>query len=95
MIITGDDFTGIIELKDFLRTQFEMKDLGIASYFLGLKILSDSDGYYLSLELNMLLIFSLELGSLLTRLAPLLSSKIYGLPLWMAHDFQMLPSTIS
>ena len=28
MIITGDDHSGIKELKDFLSQQFEMKDLG-------------------------------------------------------------------
>ena len=27
MIITGDDLSGIQELKDFLSQQFEMKDL--------------------------------------------------------------------
>ena len=48
MIITGADLSSIVELKDFLRTQFEMKDLGTASYFLGLEILSNSNGYYLS-----------------------------------------------
>ncbi|KAL6350596.1 hypothetical protein AAG906_022306 [Vitis piasezkii] len=34
MIITGDDLSGIQELKDFLSQQFEMKDLGHLSYFL-------------------------------------------------------------
>ena len=33
MIITGDDLSGIQELKDFLSQQFEMKDLGHLSYF--------------------------------------------------------------
>ena len=46
----------------------------------------------ISLKLNMLLIFSLGQSSLIARLPPLLSSKIYGLPLWMAHHFQMSPS---
>ena len=36
MIITGDDLIDIQELKDFLSQQFEMKDLGHLSYFLGL-----------------------------------------------------------
>ena len=48
MIITGDDITGISELKKSLSQHFEMKDLGRLSYFLGLEVLSDSDGYYLS-----------------------------------------------
>ena len=35
MIIIGDDFSGIQELKNFLSQQFKMKDLGLAtSWFL-------------------------------------------------------------
>ena len=48
MIITGDDITGIQELKQFLSQHFEMKDLGPLSYFLGLEISSSSNGYYLT-----------------------------------------------
>jgi hypothetical protein len=47
MIITGDDITGIQELKQFLSQHFEMKDLDRLSYFLGLEI-SSFDGYYLT-----------------------------------------------
>ena len=48
MIITGDDFSGIQELKDFLSQQFEMKDLGHLSYFLGLEITHSTDGLYIT-----------------------------------------------
>ncbi|XP_047328433.1 uncharacterized mitochondrial protein AtMg00810-like [Impatiens glandulifera] len=48
MIITGDDTNRIRDLKNFLHQQFEMKDLGQLSYFLGLEIASDKSGYYLS-----------------------------------------------
>uniref|UniRef100_A0A2N9GWD9 Integrase catalytic domain-containing protein n=1 Tax=Fagus sylvatica TaxID=28930 RepID=A0A2N9GWD9_FAGSY len=48
MIITGDDTAGICDLQKFLSQQFEMKDLGILSYFLGLEVTYSSDGYYLS-----------------------------------------------
>jgi hypothetical protein len=48
MIITGDDISGIQELKDFLSQNFEMKDLGHLSYFLGLEITSFDDGFYLT-----------------------------------------------
>ncbi|PNX59102.1 hypothetical protein L195_g059521, partial [Trifolium pratense] len=48
MIITGDDSIGIEELKKFLCEHFEMKDLGPLSYFLGLEVLSSSDGLFLS-----------------------------------------------
>ena len=47
MIITGDDVQGI-DLKCFFGQHFEMKDLGPLSYFLGLKVSSSSDGYYLT-----------------------------------------------
>ena len=48
MIITSDDLNGIQELKDFLSQQFEMKDLGHLSYFLGLEITHSTDGLYIT-----------------------------------------------
>jgi hypothetical protein len=48
MIITGDDLSGIQELKDFLSRNFGMKNLGHLSYFLGLEIISSDDGFYLT-----------------------------------------------
>ncbi|KAL9267548.1 Retrovirus-related Pol polyprotein from transposon RE1-like protein [Drosera capensis] len=48
MIITGDNIYGIQKLKEFLSAQLEMKDLGMNSYFLGLKVSKSSTGYYLS-----------------------------------------------
>ena len=48
MIITGDDLNGIQKLKDFLNQQFEMKDLGDLSYFLGLEIIHSTDGLYIT-----------------------------------------------
>ena len=47
MIITGDDLCGIQELKDFLSQQFEMKDFGHLSYFLGFEITHSTDGLYI------------------------------------------------
>ena len=48
IIITGDNLNGIQELKDFLSQQFEMKDLGHLSYFLGLEITHSTDGVYIT-----------------------------------------------
>ena len=48
MIIIGDDLSGIQELKDFLSQQFEMKDFGHLSYFLGLEITHSTDGLYIT-----------------------------------------------
>ena len=48
MIITGDDLSGIQELKDFLSQQFKMKDLEHLSYFLGLEITHSTDGLYIT-----------------------------------------------
>ena len=48
MIITGDDLSGIQELKDFLSQQFEMKDLGHLKYFLGLEIIHSTYGLYIT-----------------------------------------------
>ncbi|XP_017699363.2 uncharacterized mitochondrial protein AtMg00810-like [Phoenix dactylifera] len=43
-----DNKDGIQYLKDTLQSSFHMKDLGLASYFLGLEISKNSQGYFLS-----------------------------------------------
>ena len=48
IIITDDDLSGIQELKDFPNQQFEMKDLGHLSYFLGLEITHCTIGLYIT-----------------------------------------------
>ncbi|GKV19336.1 hypothetical protein SLEP1_g29614 [Rubroshorea leprosula] len=48
MIITRDDVAGVEELKQSLSQKFEMKDLGVLSYFLRLEVTSSDDGYLLS-----------------------------------------------
>ena len=48
MIIIDNNLSGIQELKDFLYQQFEMKDLGHLSYFLGFEITHSTDGLYIT-----------------------------------------------
>ena len=48
MIITGNGLNGIQEVKDFLSQQFEMKDLGHLSYFLGLEITHFTNEIYIT-----------------------------------------------
>ena len=38
MIVTGDDKEEILRLKDYLATDFEMKDLGGLKYFLWIEV---------------------------------------------------------
>ena len=71
MIITGDDLSGIQELKDFLSQQFKMKDLGHFNYFLGLEITYSTDGLYITQ--------SKYASDLLSR-ARLTNSKIVNTP---------------
>uniref|UniRef100_A0A3Q7G1E8 Reverse transcriptase Ty1/copia-type domain-containing protein n=1 Tax=Solanum lycopersicum TaxID=4081 RepID=A0A3Q7G1E8_SOLLC len=48
MIITGDDIVDISQVKEFLSTNFERKDLGSLNYFLGIKLLASDNGVSLS-----------------------------------------------
>ena len=71
MIITGDDLSGIQELKAFLSQQFEMKDLGHLSYFLDLEITHSTDGLYIT---------QAKYASELLSRAGLTDSKTVGTP---------------
>lgn len=48
IVITGPSITAINTLKEFLHTQFKLKDLGNLKYFLGLEIARSSTGIILS-----------------------------------------------
>jgi hypothetical protein len=84
MIITGDDHSGISDFKLFLHQQFEMKDLGHLSYFLGLEVSSDSTGYYLS---------QAKYASDLLSRAGLTDTKIVSTPLEMNARLTPLDGT--
>ena len=47
MIITGNDEKEIIELKEKLFKEFEMKDLGNRKYFLGIEVLRSKQGIFI------------------------------------------------
>uniref|UniRef100_A0A2N9G735 Reverse transcriptase Ty1/copia-type domain-containing protein n=1 Tax=Fagus sylvatica TaxID=28930 RepID=A0A2N9G735_FAGSY len=84
MIITGDDHSGISDFKLFLHQQFEMKDLGHLSYFLGLEVSSDSTGYYLS---------QAKYASDLLSRAGLIDTKVVSIPLEMNARLTPLDGT--
>lgn len=50
ILLAGNDINRILELKDWLNTKFEMKDMGEAHYVLGIKISRDRKQRKLSLS---------------------------------------------
>ncbi|KAK8954800.1 hypothetical protein KSP39_PZI002048 [Platanthera zijinensis] len=48
IILTGDDSSGILQIKEVLRTTFEVKDLGPLKYFLGIEVARSKQGISLS-----------------------------------------------
>ena len=50
ILIAGNRVESICEAKDFLKSQFEMKDLGEVSYVLGIQIIRDRKSRILQLS---------------------------------------------
>ncbi|KAL0641881.1 hypothetical protein Bca4012_102535 [Brassica carinata] len=48
IIITGSDKEGIIATKEFIKSMFEIKDLGEMKYFLGIEICRSKEGLFMS-----------------------------------------------
>ncbi|KAG8501038.1 hypothetical protein CXB51_003111 [Gossypium anomalum] len=48
IILTGDDSSEIVRLKEFLGTEFELKDLGNLKYFLGMEVARSQTGISIS-----------------------------------------------
>lgn len=80
MIITGDDLQEIQDLKRRLNKEFEMKDLGLLNYFLGLEVTSNSKGYFLS---------QAKYASDLVSRAGLTDNKIASSPLEVNAKFSL------
>lgn len=45
ILLAGSDFTEMNDLKSFFDQQFQIKDLGLVHYFLGLEIISHTSGF--------------------------------------------------
>ena len=50
MIITWDDTEKIAKLQKQMATEFEMKNLGLLKYFLGIEVARSEQGMFLSLQ---------------------------------------------
>ncbi|GKB75512.1 ribonuclease H-like domain-containing protein [Tanacetum coccineum] len=48
IVITSNDEYGIKEFKEFLSTKFLIKDFGVLKYFIGIEILENENGFYMS-----------------------------------------------
>ena len=48
IVITESDFKGISSLKSFLQSQFHTKDLRMLRYFLGIEVMRNKHGIFLS-----------------------------------------------
>ena len=48
IVVTGNDGDEINKLKEFLRTEFEIKDLGTLKYFLGIEVARLTSGIIIS-----------------------------------------------
>lgn len=68
MVVTGNDEEGIIELHNYLAQEFEMKNLGVLKYFLGIKMARSKHGISLSQRKYILDLLS-ETGMLACKLA--------------------------
>ena len=48
IVITGSNSKGISSLKSFFQSQFHIKDLGMLRYFLGIEVMQNKHGIFLS-----------------------------------------------
>ena len=48
VVVTGNDLVEVNKVKNFLKTNFLIKDLGELKYFLGIEVIKTDDGICLS-----------------------------------------------
>ncbi|GKA20707.1 ribonuclease H-like domain-containing protein [Tanacetum coccineum] len=48
IVVTGNNFKEIVKFRHFLSSKFQIKDLGSLKYFLGIEVLENKNGLYLS-----------------------------------------------
>lgn len=70
MVISGSDEEGIHKTKDRLKSSLHIKDLGQLRYFLGIEVLRDEHGIYLS-QKNYIVDLLKETGTLHAKSLPL------------------------
>lgn len=70
MVISGSDGEGIHKTKDRLKSSLHIKDLGQLRYFLGIEVLRDEHGIYLS-QKNYIVDLLKETGTLHAKSLPL------------------------
>ena len=63
IVITGSDSKDISSLKSFIQSQFYTKDLGMLRYLLGIEVMRNKLGIFLSQEKYVLDLLS-EIGKL-------------------------------
>ena len=63
IIVIGDDEDEISILKFFLRTEFEIKDLGLLKYFLGIEVARSKGGIVISRRKYILYLFGKKQGN--------------------------------
>ena len=77
IVITGSDSKGISSLKSFLQSQFHTNDLRMLRYFLGIEVMRNKHGIFLSQMKYMLDLLS-ETGKLGVK--PCSSPMVLGVP---------------
>lgn len=93
MNITGDEQEGIHSLKTFLNSQFDVKDLGLLWYFLGIEVVYSPKGYLLSQMKHLANKEKKEYLADILQQAGLTNSKIVNTPLELNHKLSASAGT--